>query len=124
MAANKVVRLGPVAVANAVGNLFNPPTLTGGVNPPATSTSSYLILRHIRIVNKTAGAVTFSGYIGATGGSAAGTEFLGTALSIAANSAYDWYGMVRLDIADFLTGVACAATILTIEAEGEIGVAG
>lgn len=124
MAANKVVRLGPVAVANAVGNLFNPPTLTGGVNPPATSTSSYLILKHIRIVNKTAGAVTFSGYIGATGGSAAGTEFLGTALSIAANSAYDWYGMVRLDIADFLTGVAGAAASLTIEAEGEIGVAG
>jgi hypothetical protein len=75
-------------------------------------------------VNKTAGAVTFSGYIGATGGNAAGTEFLGTALSIAANSAYDWYGMVRLDVADFLTGLASAATSLTIEAEGEIGVAG
>jgi hypothetical protein len=122
MASNKAVRLGPVAVANAAGNLFNPPTLTGGVNPPATSTNSYYILRHIRIVNKTAGAVTFSGYIGATGGSAAGTEFLGTALSIAANSAYDWYGVLRLDVADFLTGLASAATSLTIEAEGEIGV--
>lgn len=122
MAANKAIRLGPVAVANAVGNLFNPPTLTGGVNPPASSTASYYILRHIRIVNKTAGAVTFSGYIGATGGSAAGTEFLGTALSIPANSYVDWYGALRLDTADFLTGVASAATSLTIEAEGEIGV--
>lgn len=122
MAANKAIRLGPVAVANAVGNLFNPPTLTGGVNPPAGSTASYYILRHIRIVNKTAGAVTFSGYIGATGGSAAGTEFLGTGLSVAANSYVDWYGAVRLDTADFLTGVASAATSLTIEAEGEIGV--
>tara|TARA_R110000868_G_scaffold301_2_gene2502 strand:- start:12545 stop:12916 length:372 start_codon:yes stop_codon:yes gene_type:complete len=123
MAANKAIRLGPTAVANAVGNLFNAPTLTGGVNPPATSTASYYILRHIRIVNKTAGAVTFSGYIGATGGSSAGTEFLGTALSVAANSYVDWYGALRLDTADFLTGVASAATSLTIEAEGEIGVA-
>ena len=90
MAANKVVRFGPIAVANTIGNLFNPPTVTGGVNPPAGSTATYFILRHIRIVNKTAGAVTFSGYIGATGGSAAGTEFLGTSLSIAANSFVDW----------------------------------
>ena len=116
------MRLGPIAVANVVGNLFNPPTLTGGVNPPATSTSSYLIIRHIRIVNKTVSAVTFSGYIGGTGGSAAGTEFLGNAIPIAANSAYDWYGSLRLDIADFFTGVASAATSLTIECEGEIGV--
>jgi len=123
MAANKAVRFGPVAVANAIGNLFNPPTLTGGVNPPASSTNSYVIIRHIRIVNKTAGAVTFSGYIGATGGSAAGTEFLGTGLSIPANLYVDWYGAVRLDAADFLTGLASAATSLTIEGEGEIGVA-
>lgn len=122
MASNKAIRLGPVAVASAVGNLFNPPTLTGGTNPPATSTNSYYILRHIRIVNKTAGAVTFSGYIGLTGGSAAGTEFLGTGLSIAANSYVDYYGATRLDVADFLTGVASAATSLTIEAEGEMGV--
>lgn len=123
MASNKAVRIGPVAVASSVGNLINPPTLTGGVNPPSGSTNSYLILRHIRIVNKTAGAVTFSGYIGATGGSAAGTEFLGTGLSIAANSYVDWYGAVRLDTGDFLTGVASAGTSLTIEAEGEIGIA-
>lgn len=123
MAANKAIRLGPVAVANAAANLFNPPTVTGGVNPPGVSTNTYYILRHIRIVNKTAGAVTFSGYIGATGASAAGTEFLGTALSIAANSAYDFYGAIRLDVADFFTGLASAATSLTIEAEGEMGIA-
>jgi len=121
---NKQIRLGPVAVANSVGNLFNPPTITGGTNPPALSTATYYILKHIRIVNKTAGAVTFSGYIGATGASAAGTEFLGNGLSIAANSYVDWYGATRLDTADFLTGVAGAATSLTIEAEGEMGIAG
>ncbi|OGT56278.1 MAG: hypothetical protein A3E01_06930 [Gammaproteobacteria bacterium RIFCSPHIGHO2_12_FULL_63_22] len=119
---NKVFRFGPVAVANAVGNLLNPPTATGGTN--AGSSSQYIILRHIRIVNKTAGAVTFSGYIGATGASAAGTEFLGTGLSVAANSYVDWYGSVRLDAADFFTGVASATTSLVIQGEGEIGVAG
>lgn len=123
MAANKAVRIGPVAIANSIGNLVNPPTLTGGVNPPASSTNSYLILKHIRIVNKTAGAVTFSLYIGATGGNAAGTEFMGTAKSVPANDYVDWYGLLRLDTADFLTGVASAATSLTFEAEGEIGVA-
>ncbi len=122
MAQNKTFRFGPVAVANSVGNLLNPPTATGGTN--GGSSSQYIILKHIRIVNKTAGAVTFSGYIGATGGSAAGTEFLGTGLSIAANSYVDWYGQVRLDAADFLTGVASATTSLVINGEGEIGVAG
>jgi hypothetical protein len=121
---NKAIRLGPIAVSNAVGNLFNPPTVTGGVNPPGLSTATYYIIKHIRIVNKTASAVTFSGYIGATGASAAGTEFLGTGLSIAANSYVDWYGTLRMDTADFFTGVASALTSLVIEAEGEIGIAG
>ena len=60
----------------------------------------------------------------ATGGNAAGTEVIGTGYSVAANSAFDWYGMLRLDVADFLVGGASAATSLTFEAEGEIGVAG
>jgi hypothetical protein len=118
---NKPFRFGPVAVANAAANILNPPTATGGVN--AGSSSNYIILKHIRIVNKTAGAVTFSGYIGATGASAAGTEFLGTAKSIPANDYIDWYGYLRLDAADFFVGLASAATSLTIQGEGEIGVA-
>lgn len=123
MASNKIVRFGPVALAAAAANIVNPPTLTGGVGLAGTNSASYLVLKHIRIVNKTAGAVTASLFIGATGASAAGTEFLGNALSVPANSAVDWYGMVRLDAADFLTGLAGAATSLTIEGEGEIGVA-
>jgi hypothetical protein len=67
--------------------------------------------------------VTFSLYIGATGANAAGTEFMGTATSVPANSYIDWYGAVPLDIADFLVGGASAATSLTIQGEGEIGVA-
>ncbi len=75
-------------------------------------------------MNKTAGAVTFSLYIGATGANAAGTEFMGIGTSVAANSYVDWYGSLRLDAADFLVGGASAATSLTFEAEGEMGVAG
>jgi hypothetical protein len=89
-----------------------------------TMTQPYIILRHIRIVNKTAGAVTFSLWLGATGANAAGTEVIGIALSVAANSAYDWYGMMRLDAADFLVGGASAGTSLSIQGEGEIGVSG
>ena len=123
MAANKIVRFGPVALTNTLTtNILNPGTTTGGVGMPATSTNLYFVVRHIRIVNKTAGAVTFSLWLGATGGNVAGTEVIGTALSVAANSAFDWYGMLRLDVADFLVGGASASTSLTFEAEGELGV--
>jgi hypothetical protein len=123
MAANKLVRFGPVALSNTLTtNILNPGTTTGGVGMPATSTNCYFVLRHIRLVNKTAGAVTVTMYIGATGANTAGTEFLGTALSIAANSALDWYGLLTLDVADFLVGGASAATSITFEAEGEIGI--
>lgn len=123
MASNKTFRFGPVAMSNTLTtNILNPPTASGGVN--AGSSGNYIVLRHIRIVNKTAGAVTFSLWLGATGANAAGTEVVGQAYSVAANSAFDWYGMLRLDTTDFLVGGASAATSLSIQGEGEIGVAG
>ena len=122
MAANKIIRFGPVAMsATLTTNIINP-TVTSLAGPVGfTMTQPYVLIRHARIVNKTAGTVTFSLYLGATGGNVAGTEIIGTALSVAANSAYDWYGMLRLDVADFLVGGASAGTSLTFEAEGEIG---
>lgn len=122
MASNKIVRMGPVAIANAAGNLVNPPTVTGGTGVAGTNANTYLAINHIRIVNKTGGAATVSLYIGATSGSAAGTEFGYNATSIPANSYVDWYGRLRLEPADFLSGLASAAATLTFEAEGEIGV--
>ncbi len=123
MASNKLVRFGPTALsATLTTNILNPGTTTGGVGMPGTSGNLYFVLRHIRIVNKTGGAVTFSMWIGATGGNVAGTEAIGNALSIAANSVYDWYGLLTLDVADFLVGGASAGTSLTFEAEGEIGI--
>jgi hypothetical protein len=123
MAANKTFRFGPIALTNTLTtNLLNPPTAAGGTNGGASA--QYIILRHIRVVNKTAGAVTCSFWLGATGGNVAGTEIIGQALSVAANSFIDWFGQLRLDAADFLVGGASANTSLSIEGEGEIGVSG
>jgi hypothetical protein len=121
---NKAFRFGPLALTiTLTTNILNPPTATGGTN--GGSSSQYIILRHIRIVNKTAAAATFSLWLGATGANTAGTEFIGIGLSVPANSAYDWYSPgLRMDAADFLVGGAGTATALTIEGEGEIGVAG
>jgi hypothetical protein len=122
MASNKIIRGGPVALSNTLTtNIVNPPTVTGGTGLAGTNTATYLIVRHIRIVNKTAGAVTFSLYIGTTGANTAGTEFMGLGTSVAANSYVDWYGQLRLDTADFIVGGASAATSLTFQFEGEIG---
>nr|WKF58828.1 hypothetical protein HUO10_003329 [Paraburkholderia busanensis] len=122
MASNKILRFGPVALGPAAANIINPPTLTGGVGLAGTNANTYVILRHIRLVNKSNAAATASLFIGATAGSAAGTEFAFNAQTIPANSYVDWYGLVRLDVADFLTGLASAGTSITFEAEGEIGV--
>lgn len=126
MAANKIVTLGPVALTNTLTtNIWSPPTTTGGTGVPEQTTNTYYIIRHIRVVNKTAGAVTFSLWKGATAGNVAGTEVIGQALSVAANSAFDWYGALRLDAGDtnkFIVGGASAVTSLTIEAEAEMGI--
>lgn len=125
MAANKIFRFGPVAMsATLTTNILNPNITSVAGTTGFTMTQPYIVLRHIRIVNKTAGAVTFSLWLGATGGNVAGTEVIGIGLSIAANSAYDWYGMLRVDAADFLVGGASAGTSLSIQGEGEIGVSG
>ncbi len=123
MASNKTFRFGPIALtATLTTNILNPAAATGGVN--GGSSGQYIVLKHIRIVNKTAGAVTCSFWLGATGGNAAGTEVIGQGLSVPANSYVDWYGALRLDTADFLVGGASAGTSLSIEGEGEVGVAG
>lgn len=112
---------GPVALTNTLTtNILNPAiaSLTGPVG--FTATQPVVKLNRIRIVNKTAGAVTFTLYKGATGANTAGTELIGTALSIAANSGQDYYGPWYFTSADFLVGGASANTSLTIEGSGEI----
>lgn len=140
MNASKPFRFGPTALSTTTTtNILNPGTTTGGVLNGSNFQSSTvyvnlrIVLTHVRVVNKTAGAVSCALWIGATGANAAGTEaiFGGAAsagaltqgVSVPANSYIDWYGMLPLDIADFLVGGASAATSLTIQGEGMIGVA-
>ena len=122
MAANKPIRFGPAYLASSATNVIVVPTLSGGTGLGDTNSNCYLIIKHVRLVNKTAGAVTASLYIGLTGGSAGGTEFMVNATSIAANSYVDWYGALRLEPADFLSGLAGAGSSITFQGEGEIGV--
>jgi hypothetical protein len=123
MASNKTFRFGPIALTTTMTtNLLNPPTATGGVN--AGSSPCFIILRQLRIVNKTGSAASFSLWLGATGANAAGTEVFGQATSVAANSSFVDGGMLRIDSTDFLVGGASSNSALTIQGEGEIGVAG
>lgn len=130
MAANKIVTLGPVALTTTLTtNVFGPPSLTlsGGANnpPPATTWISYYIIRYVRILNKTASAATFSLYKDASGGNTAGKEYLGTAYSVAPNSAFEAFPMTRIqsDETDkFIVGGAGTATALVIMAIAEVGI--
>lgn len=123
MASNKTFRFGPVPLTTALtSNLLNPPAASGGVN--AGASPQYIVLKHLRVTNKTGSSAAFYLWLGATGGNAAGTEVIGQGQIVAANSSYDWYGLLRIDAADFLVGGSSVANALSISGEGEIGVAG
>jgi len=119
--ADKLIRFGPVALTTTLTTNILNCTVTSLAGPVGiTLTQPHMCIRHIRIVNKTGTAATFSLWLGATGGNVAGTEVIGIALSVAANSSYDWYGMLNMEVADFLVGGAGTATALTIEGEGSV----
>lgn len=125
MAQNKKFRFGPIVLTTVLTtNLLNPATATGGTN--AGASAQYILLTHLRALNKTGTAATVSLWIGATGANAAGTEAGWQAASVPANSSLDWYpaGGLRLDSADFLVGGSGTTTALSLQGEGEIGVAG
>lgn len=120
---NRATRFGPAAMATAVANLLNCALTSNsgplGISSPA-SIALYIIITHIRLVNTAASAQTVNLFIGTTATSATAAAFAFNGYSIAANSYVDWYGRVRLDAADFLTGFS-SATTTTWQAEGEIG---
>jgi hypothetical protein len=119
---NKQASFGPVALTNAVANYLNPATASGGVN--AGSSAQYLLVKWIDFVNKTGVSHNFSAWLGATGASAAGTEVIGTAYVVPANTTYRWNGPLRIDSTQFLTMQADANTAITISGEMEVGVSG
>lgn len=112
------------ALTTTVTNLLNGnvTSLSGPVG--ITLTQPRLLVRKIRVVNKSTGAVTCSFWLGATGASAAGTELSLQGNSIPANSYVDvFYGPLEMDSTDFLTGNSGANTALTVNIELEAGFA-
>jgi hypothetical protein len=101
---------GPAYLAAAAADIYTPPAAT-----------IYTVIKQIRVANKTGVAATFTLYIGATGGSAGGTEITGLSKSVAANDFLDMFFSPGLKMisSDFLTGLASAATTLTITVMGE-----
>lgn len=127
MAHNKYFQSVPTALTTSVANLLSPFTPDSGTGVGAGAAALhavYMIVKHIRVVNKTSNAVSFSLWLGATGASAAGTEIVGQGLSVAANSYEDFYGQFRVDSnsSQFVTGSASSNSALTIMFEGEIGI--
>jgi hypothetical protein len=123
MAANRAFRFGPIALtATLTTNLLNPAAASGGVN--AGASGQYIILRKVRVINKTTSNATVSLWLGATGANVAGTEVLWQGKTVPANDGIEEFCALRLDTGDFLVGGASVATTLTIEGEGEVGVSG
>lgn len=124
---NRKLNVGPIALTTTMTtNIFN--VGTGARATPPTGFAEpgfYALITHVHISNKTASAASFSLWKGATGANAAGTEFIGTAISVPANSSLDYYSPGwRFDAADFLVGGAGTTTALTITLVGELGAAG
>jgi hypothetical protein len=122
MASNRRFDFGPVALtATLTTNIWNV-ALTSVAGPVGfTATQPFALLTKLMVLNKTAGAVTFSLWKGATGANTAGTEFIGTAISVPANSNVVYYLNSRFASTDFLVGGASAGTSLTIQGEFELG---
>jgi len=118
----KILNVQPQYVPSAAANLLNPDvaSLSGPVG--FTMTQPFLVINHVRITNKDTAARTVTFYKGASGGSAGGTEVFWANYMIAAQDVRDWYGQMRVDAADFITGICDAASKVTIEFDCEIGV--
>lgn len=120
MAQAKAEKFGPVALTTTLTtNILNPADAGAG-QVGYTPSASQLLIKHIRISNKTAAPATFSLWVGATGANAAGTEFMGTGKAVPANDYVDWYGNLVLNTADFLVGGSNTTLALTFQAEGEV----
>jgi hypothetical protein len=113
MAAPTIRLAGPAYLAASATNIYTPPT------------SSQVTLRtyitQLHLANVTSGAVTWTLYIGATGGSTGGTE-IGKGVSIPANSNSDIYFGDGIEMAttDFLDGLASAGSSITITVLGYV----
>lgn len=101
-----------MAAGGQVATLASPAYLANAAaNVLAAPSSGYNVIHHISIVN-TGAATTFSLYLGATGGSAGGTQIGGGSFALGANAREDIYfpsGLVQ-STTQFLSGVCADAS--------------
>ena len=108
-------------MAGTVKRLFGPLALTTTTTTNIYNNSSsliYDILKRIIVCNKTGGPITFSIWLGGTGGNVSGTELF-NGMSVPANFTATYNLNLKLVSTDFLVGGASANTSLTITGEGE-----
>jgi hypothetical protein len=125
MSSKKALNIEPIQLGASVVNILNcnVTSLAGPVG--FTMAQPYLLITHARVINNDSSPHTCSFWKGGTGASAAGTECWGNTVTVAANSYVDlFYGEMRFDAADFLTGQASVASHLTLQVEAEIGISG
>ena len=101
-------RTGPVALTTTLTTNI----MQGG----GGDATKYDRIRRIHVANKTNVPVTFSLWLGASGGNTAGTE-LYIAKSVAANDVVDVYCDQVLKSTEYIVGGASAPTSLTIMIE-------
>ena len=104
-------------MADASGRIYGP------AQPAATNATLYtvptltsVIVRNIHICNTTATAATISLSINGTAATAANCWM--SALSIPANSVFDWSGFMHLSAADTIQGLQGTASALTVIING------
>lgn len=118
---NKLLNIQPIAIPITAANLLN--CALGSVAGPVgfAATQPRLNVKHISLNNKTGAAITVTLFKGASGASAAGTEFGFAARTVPANSEVDYFSPgTPFDSSDFLTGVASAVGV-TMNVEAELG---
>ncbi len=124
---NKILNIPDAYIATAgmttACNLLNCTITTLAVGAVGfTGTQPYIILKHIRVNNQlTTSAINVTLYKTTTLGTASGTQFAFSSVSIPAQSFQDWYGQARFDSADYLTGLSSLPVSTVINMEGEIG---
>lgn len=136
MAQNTAFKFGPVALTTTTTTNILNCTVTSLAGPVGfTLQQPYIILRKLKVGNKTNAAAYCGLWVGATGANAAGTELpeaagkatagaldANTGRLVPANGVIEIPGPIVLKSADFLVGGASAATTLTIAGDGEIGI--
>lgn len=102
-------------MADTAKRLYGPAQLTASAATLYTvPASTATILRYIRVANTTASDRTITLSVGAD--AAATRIFAGQ--TVPANGALDWSGFIPLAAAEFLQGLASAATALTVTIAG------